>query len=133
MWSRRWGLALDPAERALILEVMASSSAVPKHLSARSRRIWRTISLDFDFSAEPHAAAILTLGCEAIDRADQARQVLARDGLTYTNARGEPRPRPEVGIERDSAIRAARLFRELSLDVPEDDSRPPRAGTGALS
>jgi P27 family predicted phage terminase small subunit len=108
--------------------------ATPKHLSSRSKRIFRTIATDFELDAEPHAIALLAMACEAVDRAEQARTVLSREGLTYMNARGEPRSRPEVAVERDSAMRSARLFRELSLDASDYvDNRPPRAGSGTLN
>jgi hypothetical protein len=56
-----------------------------------------------------------------------AREVLDKDGLTYTDRFGAPRARPEVAIERDSRIAFARLVRELALDVeaPPEPSRPP--------
>ena len=69
---------------------------------------------------------MLTLAAEAWDRGQQAREIVDRDGLTFTDRFGQPKARPEIAIERDSRIGFARLLRELALDVggPED-SRPP--------
>ena len=71
---------------------------------------------------------LLTLAAEMWDRGELARETLGRKGLTYVDRRGNPRPRPENAIARDSAIVFARLIRELRLDVgqPAEDERPPR-------
>jgi hypothetical protein len=81
-----------------------------------------------DFALEAHHIRLLTLAGETWDRGERAREVLARKGLTYVDRRGNPRPRPENAIARDSAIVFARLIRELRLDVsgPDEDERPPQ-------
>ena len=85
-----------------------------------------------DFELDPHHLRLLALACESWDRSQQAREHLAEHGLTFVDRFGCPKPRPEVGIERDSRIAFARLLRELSLDSdPVPDTRLPRlAGTG---
>lgn len=102
----------------------------PRHLSSRSRRLYRSLVADYRLDREPHALETLRLALEALDRAEQAREALARHGTTFTDRFGQPRVRPEVAIERDSRLAALRAFRELSLDgaVVEDDARPPRIG-----
>ena len=60
------------------------------------------------------------------DRSAQARRVLERDGLVFLDRFGQPRPRPEVAIEKDAKLLFARLTRELQLDagsLPEWFSR----------
>jgi phage terminase small subunit len=76
---------------------------------------------------EPHHVRLLTLACEAWDRCQQARELLATEGLTFEDRFGQPRARPEVSIERDSRIGFARLVRELALDGegPPEAPRPP--------
>jgi hypothetical protein len=85
-----------------------------------------------DFKLESYHLRLLRLACESWDRAEQAREVLDRDGLTFLDRFDNPRARPEVAIERDSRIAFARLLRELALDVdPPREVRPPRlSGTG---
>jgi hypothetical protein len=80
-----------------------------------------------DFELEPHHVKLLTLAAESWDRCQQARQVLARKGLTYLDRFKQPSARPEVGIERDSRTAFARLLRELDLDTepPPGTPRPP--------
>ena len=69
---------------------------------------------------------ILTLAGEAWDRSAQARRVLEQDGLIFLDRFGQPRPRPEVAIEKDAKLLFARLTRELQLEassLPEWFSR----------
>jgi len=97
----------------------------PKSLTASSKRTWKALVSDYDLS-EPHHLDVLRLALEAVDRAEEARAALAQHGTTYVDRFGAPRARPEVAVERDSGIRAARLFRELSLDPEYADARVPR-------
>ena len=80
-----------------------------------------------EFELEEHHVRLLTLACEAFDAAQDARMVLQSEGKVFLDRFGQPKPRPEVNIQRDSAISFARLLRELDLDVnvPTDRARPP--------
>ncbi len=95
----------------------------PKHLKAKTRAWWESVLEEFEL--EDHHVRLLTLAAQAWDRAEQAREILDAEGLTYTDRFDCPRARPEVAIERDSRIAFARLLRELCLDV-----EPPRASPG---
>jgi phage terminase small subunit len=78
---------------------------------------------------ESHHVRILELAGRSWDRAEEARTILAREGLTVTDGHGQAKPHPCVGIERDSQLRFSRLLREMALDTtPPPDSRPPRTG-----
>ena len=98
----------------------------PDHLSDEMKAAWRSLVRRYKFQG--HHLRLLTLACEAWDRRAQARSELDAGGLTVTNRHGELRPHPAAAIEPDSAIRFARLIRELSLsdDDVVDDIRPPR-------
>lgn len=97
----------------------------PKHLSASARRWFTEVMSTFDM--EEHHIRLLLLACQSWDRSEQARAEIARHGLIYTDAGGQPRTRPEIAIERDSRLAFARLLRELDLDVagPGETPRPP--------
>ena len=97
---------------------------VPKHLRAPTRAWFKHVAENFEL--EQHHFRLLQLAAEAWDRAEEARQALAKYRLTFVDRFGSPRARPEIGIERDSRIAFARLIRELDLDVepPTSSSRP---------
>jgi P27 family predicted phage terminase small subunit len=100
--------------------------AAPVHL-AKATRAWFTEVVSH-YVLESHHVRLLVLGCEAWDRATQARKLLAKDGLTFRDRHGAIRPHPALNVERDSRIAFARLLRELALDVEgpgEERSRPP--------
>ena len=103
----------------------------PKHLKPATKQWWNGVVRTYVL--EPHHLRLLSLAAEAWDRGQQARQVLAKQGLTYVDRFGQPRARPEVAIERDNRLSFARLLRELCLDVePPPDARiARRPGTGS--
>ncbi len=99
----------------------------PKYLRAATQRWFQQVVTEY--ALEPHHIRLLILASETWDRACQAREALAKHGLTFADKNGNPRARPEVAIERDSRIAFARLLRELALDVePPETPRPPRTG-----
>lgn len=97
----------------------------PDHLADPTRH-WFNEVVDA-FELEPHHVRLLILAAESWDRHVQARKAIDRHGLTYEDANGLPKTRPEVAIERDSRLHFARMLRELSLDAiePPETPRPP--------
>jgi phage terminase small subunit len=90
----------------------------PAHLSPSATQWWA--STVERFVLEEHHLRLLQLALEAWDRAQAARELLDKEGLTVVGSQG-PKPHPAVAIERDSRLAVARLLRELDLDV-----EPPR-------
>jgi P27 family predicted phage terminase small subunit len=81
---------------------------------------WRHVMATYVL--EQHHVHLLQLACEAFDEAQQARAVLAKEGMTVANASGGIRSHPAIAVERDARLAFARLVRELDLD-----SEPPIA------
>jgi phage terminase small subunit len=98
--------------------------AAPAHLSAPARELWRAILKDYQL--EPHHMATLQKALEAFDRAEQARDIIAREGLTVEGRYGS-RPNPCVSIERDSRAAFLQGLRQLHLDL---EGPPPSARRG---
>ena len=98
----------------------------PKYLRRPGRDLWRAVLRSFDLP-DPHDLARLAAACEARDRCAEARAVLDESGLIYTDRFDQPKPRPEVAIERDSRMAMLRALRELGLDSAEliESRRPP--------
>jgi P27 family predicted phage terminase small subunit len=97
----------------------------PKHLATATKKWWREVVENYEL--EPHHVRLLTMAAESWDRAQQAREQLAKDGPIYRDRFGAPRKHPSVSIEENARIAFARLIRELDLDgEPLPDPRPRR-------
>ena len=94
----------------------------PTHLSDESAAWWAEVPEAFELEA--HHFAILERACEAMDRLRQAQDAIGRDGITVEGRFG-PKAHPAISIERDSRTAFLRAVRELGLDMPAPDSRPP--------
>lgn len=105
--------------------------AAPSHLTARSKALWRDIVTRF--ALEPQHLAALRLTLEAVDRCDEARAVLKRDGIVTAGARGTLVAHPAVAIERDARIAVLRGLRQLGLDEFADPTQQGRDGRGRFS
>lgn len=105
---------------------MAASRA-PGHLSAPQKRLWLHVAGTWDL--EQHQLRLLTLMCEALDRGEQAREAVKSDGAYLPDRFGQLKPHPALAVERDARIAVARLARELNLEPPASESRPPRRRT----
>jgi P27 family predicted phage terminase small subunit len=99
-------------------------SPAPDHLSPAMRDWWNLLTAGHDL--DPHRLRLLEACCGAWDRMVEAREAVDQHGLTYESKDGDPRPRPEVAIERDARIAFARIVRELGLDPPSE--KPGRYG-----
>lgn len=105
----------------------AKKHRAPAHLQPATRAWF--VSVAQDYALEQHHFRLLQLAAEAWDRSQEAREILAKDGI-IVNGREGPKPHPAVAIERDSRLAFARLVRELDLDV--DAPVPDRIGPVGL-
>ena len=97
-----------------------TTEAPPSHLEPATQAWWRWVVTTYRL--EEHHLKLLVLACEAFDRSVAARQAIGEHGLTYNNRHGEPRPRPEITVERDARLAFARLLREIDLDADPPSS-----------
>lgn len=100
----------------------------PAGLSPRSAALWRATHSDFDLSAAE--IELLTEALRALDRADQARQVVDRDGPVVPDRYGSPKAHPAVDIEARARAFYAAAVRQLG--VRESDP-PPSRGPGTFT
>ena len=73
---------------------------------------------------------VLQVACESWDRKEQARKAILEHGLSYEDAKGLIRQRPEVLIEANASASFVRCLDKLKLSEPVVDERsqiwPPR-------
>jgi len=99
----------------------------PNHLTAATQRWWEGVASEYEL--ESHHLKLLTAAAESWDRGQEAREILAAEGLCTTDRFGQRRAHPAAAIERDAKGLFARLVRELGLDVDgPGENRPPRIG-----
>jgi hypothetical protein len=96
---------------------------IPKHLSSAMKIFFKQTCETYEL--EPHHIHLLTLGCEAKDRATEARRAIFENGMTYIDRYGAVRLRPECQVEAQSKILFTRILRELNLSEEVDTKRPP--------
>lgn len=97
----------------------------PAHLRPATRAWYRKVV--GEFVLEEHHLRLLQLASEAWDRADEAREIVAKAGPYFADRFGAPRAHPALAVRRDAEIAFARLLRELDLDIepPRSTPRPP--------
>ena len=91
-----------------------SVTKAPARLRPDTQAWW--LHVHANWRLEEHHSRLLTMAAEAWDRACQAREILAEDGILLGGREGGCRPHPAVAIKRDSRIAFARLIAQLSLD-----------------
>lgn len=92
----------------------------PDYLQPATRDWFKSVVADFEL--DQHHVRLLTLACEAWDRGQQARLLIAEEGITVAGREGA-KPHPAIAIERNSRVAFARLISQLSLDGSEPDQR----------
>jgi P27 family predicted phage terminase small subunit len=112
---------------------VTGSHTPPPHLRAETKAWFDAVVGEYVFEA--HHVRLLVLACEAWDRCTEAREQLARDGLTVAGREGGTKTHPCVAIERDSRAAFASLVKVLGLDDVTDKSprgvgRPGYGGFG---
>ena len=80
-----------------------------------------------NFELEDHHLELLRQAACCLDRIEQARQQIDKDGLYIPDRYGGKKPHPAAKDERDHRLLFSKLLRELNLDSDSaDESRPPR-------
>jgi len=72
----------------------------------------------------------LNTAARAMDRADQAAAIIARDGLVAYDRWGTPKPHPACGIERAARAAIMAALKGLNLDIEPLRDGPGRPGHG---
>ena len=98
----------------------------PKTLSARSRKLWRAVTREYELSAAENE--LLHQACESLDRADEAAAVVRKEGVTVRDRYGSPKQHPAADVEARHRSLFASLIRQLG--VQDDDEETPASRRG---
>jgi phage terminase small subunit len=91
----------------------------PDHLSDRAKGLWCQIAGRRGRS--PERLALLQAGLEALDRADEAREILAKEGLTSTTkSTGAVHVHPLAKVERECRQQFVKVWHDLNLTWSND-------------
>jgi phage terminase small subunit len=82
----------------------------PSHLSLEMRKFWDEVTKEYELECE--AQLTLRAACENWDRAQQARELVNREGLVQDHKR-----HPAIDIEKQAYGLFLRSVRALGLDV----------------
>jgi P27 family predicted phage terminase small subunit len=96
----------------------------PSGLGKEGKKFWKQLSGEYDF--ETHHLKILENACHCLDRIEQAKEQIEKDGLYVPDRYGALKEHPAGKTERDNRALFARLLRELGLDIEFHESRPSR-------
>ena len=121
---RKLGLTVPPETKpqpaAVPDEPAIDANGAPMHLSGEMRKFWKLVNDDYDL--ERSALLVLKTACEAHDRAQEARRVIAVEGMIVNNRR-----HAATDVEAQSQSLFLRAMRQLGLDIeqPGPVGRPP--------
>jgi phage terminase small subunit len=90
-------------------ESVIDASVAPAHLSVPMQDLWRRVA----GTLKPHQLAVLKVACEAFDLGQQARLLVAQEGVVINKRR-----HPAIDVEARAAEFFARAIGQLHLDVP---------------
>lgn len=99
-------------------------TAPPEHLSDEAKDLFRSITLEH--SLEPTGLKILQVALEAYDRAQAARKLIDREGMTFLDRFGQQKPHSLLATERDNRAAFLSGIKALDLGVDETSQRPGR-------
>lgn len=101
--------------------------SAPVGLSAAARRWWKRLVQEYDIT-DPAGELLLEQALRCFDRAEQARAVLDKDGVTTTDSRGRPKTHPATSVERDSRAGMLSALKAMNLDFEPLKDRAGRPG-----
>ncbi len=108
----------------------------PPGLSKRGAKLWRAVLDEFELS--PAELELLRSALVALDRADEAAEVIAAEGVTSLDRYGSPKTHPAVDVEARNRVIFARFVAQLGVKATVESVRRhggkpgPKARVGKL-
>lgn len=97
----------------------------PASLSKESASMWKRLTMTFQLDDDA-SLMLLQSALEARDRAQAARELIKKKGLTLLDRYGTSRPNPACTIMRDAESSMRHSLRLLNLEIEAPQERPGR-------
>jgi hypothetical protein len=97
----------------------ATPTADGGHVALRGRaaELWRSVQAAWSLNAP--ALELLRCAVESLSRADEAAEIVTREGLTFVDRWGQPRQHPAAGLELNHRGQAARYLQALGVTLED--------------
>ena len=107
---------------------LVNTSVPPRPLGRHGYDLWARVQRDFCIT-DSGGVELLTLICEAIDRAERCRAIIDRDGEMIEGATGAMREHPLLRTELQNRAFAARQLDRLGVNKQpvKPMGRPPKS------
>lgn len=92
----------------------------PAGLQAEGRKLWRSITAEFDLENEPHKVQILAQACRVVDVIAEQDAAAAEAPLTVKGSMGQPVISPFIAEARAQRALLAQLLARLNFEGSPD-------------
>jgi hypothetical protein len=99
-----------------------ANGGVPDHLAKEEGELFAKICRSYALHDEV-SRQILAEGLTSLQRAREARQAIDKEGVSFKDRWGQPKPHPLCNVERDARAAALSAFRMLNLEMPRPKSK----------
>ena len=94
-------------------------------LKEKGLQFWEKVLSEYELS-EAHDLSRLNMAAKCLDDIAEAEKQVKKDGMFIQDRYGQTKEHSAAKSIRDNKIIFCRIIRELSLDLPGQESRPPR-------
>ena len=88
----------------------------PAGLQAAGKRLWRSITAEFDLENDPDKAEILAQACRVVDQIAELDEAAAEAPLTVKGSMGQPVISPFIAEARAQRALLAQLIARLNFE-----------------
>lgn len=99
----------------------------PRDLAGEGLELWNAVATEYGI-CDAGGLQLLAAAARAVQRSQEARQAIERDGLLVSDRFGVLRAHAAVAIERDSRAAMLQALKQLHLDLEplrDGPGRPP--------
>jgi len=104
---------------------MENIKRAPKNLKDAGRRFWKDVLRDFILEKR-HDFELLSQACECLDRMEECREKIIKDGLFQQDRYSRPVEHDAAKIERAQKRLFLSLIREMGLTLQRTESQQRR-------